>query len=83
MVERPECEKKDGSGTDPGGLNQFNAAYAVGGPACTIKTVEEISDIRINHFVVVDFNGFRAMVDAFQVANVDDDKLEVRFKKRW
>ena len=64
MVERPECEKKDGSGTDPGGLNQFNAAYAVGGPACTIKTVEEISDIRINHFVVVDFNGFRAMVDA-------------------
>jgi LCP family protein required for cell wall assembly len=64
MVERPECEKKDGSGTDPGGLDQFNAAYAVGGPACTIKTVEEISDVRINHFVVVDFNGFRAMVDA-------------------
>jgi LCP family protein required for cell wall assembly len=64
MVERPECEKKDGSGTDPGGLNQFNAAYAVGGPACTIKTVEEISNVRINHFVVVDFNGFRAMVDA-------------------
>ncbi|MBL8896576.1 MAG: ATP-binding protein [Planctomycetes bacterium] len=26
---------------------------------------------------------FRAMVDAFEVANVDDDKLEVRFKKRW
>jgi anti-sigma regulatory factor (Ser/Thr protein kinase) len=26
---------------------------------------------------------FRAMVDAFQVANLEDDKLEVRFKKRW
>ena len=40
------------------------AAYAVGGPACTIKTVEAITNIRINHFVVVDFNGFKNMVDA-------------------
>jgi LCP family protein required for cell wall assembly len=64
MVERPECERKDGQGTDPGGLSMFNAAYAVGGPACTIKTVESLTDIRINHFVVVDFNGFKHMVDA-------------------
>ncbi len=64
MVERPECERKDGQGTDPGGLSMFNAAYAVGGPACTIKTVESLTDIRINHFVVVDFNGFKNMVDA-------------------
>lgn len=64
MVERPECERKDGQGTDPGGLSMFNAAYAVGGPACTIKTVESLTHIRINHFVVVDFNGFRNMVDA-------------------
>jgi len=64
MVERPSCDRKDGQGVDPGGLEMFNAAYAVGGPACTIKTLEEISDIRINHFVVVDFTGFKAMVDA-------------------
>ena len=64
MVQRPECERKDGSGTDPGGLSMFNAAYAVGGPACTVKTVEKLTDIRINHFVVIDFNGFRKMVDA-------------------
>jgi LCP family protein required for cell wall assembly len=64
MVERPECTRKDGQGTDPGGLTMFNAAYAVGGPACTIKTVESLTDIRINHFAVVDFNGFRSMVDA-------------------
>jgi LCP family protein required for cell wall assembly len=64
MVERPECERKDGQGTDPGGLSMFNAAYAVGGPACTIKTVEKLTRVRINHFVVVDFNGFRSMVDA-------------------
>jgi len=64
MVERPECTRKDGQGADPGGLSMFNAAYAVGGPACTIKTVESLTNIRINHFAVVDFNGFRSMVDA-------------------
>jgi LCP family protein required for cell wall assembly len=64
MVQRPECTRKDGQGTDPGGLSMFNAAYAVGGPACTIKTVESLTNIRINHFAVVDFNGFRSMVDA-------------------
>jgi len=64
MVERPSCLRKDGQGTDPGGLDMFNAAYAIGGPACTIKTVERMSDVRINHFVVVDFNGFKSMVDA-------------------
>ncbi|HEX2550701.1 MAG TPA: LCP family protein [Nocardioidaceae bacterium] len=64
MVQRPTCERKDGNGTDPGGLSMFNAAYAVGGPACTVKTVEKLTNIRINHFVVIDFNGFRKMVDA-------------------
>ena len=64
MVKRPSCERKDGQGTDPGGLSMFNAAYAVGGPACTVKTVEGLTNIRINHFVVIDFNGFRKMVDA-------------------
>ncbi len=64
MVQRPTCERKDGNGTDPGGLSMFNAAYAVGGPACTVKTVEKLTNVRINHFVVIDFNGFRKMVDA-------------------
>jgi LCP family protein required for cell wall assembly len=64
MVERPTCTEKDGSGTVKGGLTQFNAAYEVGGPACTIKTVESITKVFIDHFVVVDFNGFKKMVDA-------------------
>ncbi len=64
MVQRPACERKDGKGKDPGGLSQFNAAYAVGGPLCTVHTVEKLTNIRINHFVVIDFNGFKKMVDA-------------------
>ncbi|RLV47480.1 LytR family transcriptional regulator [Nocardioides mangrovicus] len=64
MVERPACKRKDGKGTDPGGLTQFNAAFAIGGALCTITTVEHITNVHIDHFVVVDFNGFRKMVDA-------------------
>ena len=64
MVQRPPCRRKDGHGADPGGLSMFNAAYAVGGAACTVKTVERLTRIRLDHFVVVDFDGFRKMVDA-------------------
>ncbi|MGO4256933.1 LCP family protein [Marmoricola sp. RAF53] len=64
MVQRPACPKKNGNGTDPGGLTQFNAAYAIGGPACTVKTVESLTGVRIDHFVVVDFVGFKSMVNA-------------------
>ena len=64
MVQRPKCERKDGEGTDPGGLTQFNEAYAVGGASCTGRTIEKLTGVRIDHFVVIDFNGFKKMVDA-------------------
>ena len=64
MVDRPQCSTKNGKKTVPGGMTQFNAAYAVGGPACTIKTVERLTDIRIDHFVVIDLAGFKEMVNA-------------------
>jgi LCP family protein required for cell wall assembly len=70
MVQRPECRSKNGKKTIPGGLTQFNAAYAVGGPACTIKTVEKLTDVRIDHFVVIDFAGFKDMVNAINGVTV-------------
>jgi len=79
VVDRPECLSKDGKDKIPGGLTQFNAAYSVGGPACTIKTVEQLTDIRIDHFVVINFAGFKEMVNAINGVTVclpeevDDD----------
>lgn len=70
MVQRPACKKKNGSGTDPGGLTQFNAAYAIGGAACTVKTVEQLTGVRVDHFVVIDFVGFRNMVNAIDGVTV-------------
>ncbi|MGJ7439717.1 LCP family protein [Aquipuribacter sp. MA13-6] len=63
MVQGPECQLSDGT-TSPGGLIQINSAFAVGGAACTIETVEALTGVPINHYVVVDFEGFTAIVDA-------------------
>ena len=43
---------------------QWNSTFSVGGPACLIRTIEGNTGLFINHFAVVDFNGFRDMVDA-------------------
>ncbi len=63
MVSVPACEKPDGSRSRPA-LMQFNAAFETGGPACSIRTVEQLTGIRIDHYVIVDFAGFKRMVDA-------------------
>lgn len=64
IVDRPACRNDDGSETPAASGQMWNAAYAVGGPACTIAQVEHLSGIRIDHFVVVDFASFKSMVDA-------------------
>jgi LCP family protein required for cell wall assembly len=64
MVERPTCPDDDGEGEIPGGLDQWNAAYSYGGPVCTVAQFEAMTDIRVNHTVIVDFNGFKSMVDS-------------------
>ncbi|KQT94028.1 hypothetical protein ASG49_03620 [Marmoricola sp. Leaf446] len=63
MVDRPDCVGKRGR-VVRGAKTQFNAAYNVGGPGCTVRTVEAITDVRIDHFVVINFAGFKDMVDA-------------------
>ncbi len=64
LVNRPDCKKKSGS-TIPGAQGvMWNEAFSVGGPTCTMQQFEQITGIRLDHFVVVDFEGFRGMVDA-------------------
>lgn len=64
MVDRPDCETEDGD-TIPGADNvMWNEAFALGGPACTIQQFEQLTGVRLDHFVVVDFEGFQGMVDA-------------------
>ncbi|SCK55528.1 LCP family protein [Streptomyces sp. WMMB 322] len=63
IVERPGCVTGDGSGTAPPQSAMFNSAYEVGGPACAVKTVESMSGVRMDHYVEVDFSGFKKLVD--------------------
>ncbi len=60
IVDRPECDDNSDADADV----MWNAAYSVGGELCTIEQFEANTDILIDHFVVVDFNGFGDMVDA-------------------
>ena len=46
------------------GMNKVNAAYALGGPSLLIQTVENLTQLRVDHFGVIDFAGFESMVDA-------------------
>lgn len=64
LVDRPECRTKDGDTIAAESGAMWNVAYALGGPACTIQQFEQTTGIRLDHFVVVDFNGFKGMVDA-------------------
>lgn len=63
MAQIPACRKPDGTYTNER-FAQFNWAYELAGTACTIRTVEKITNIRIDHHIVLDFNGFKRLVDA-------------------
>ncbi|KWX02374.1 Cell envelope-related transcriptional attenuator [Carbonactinospora thermoautotrophica] len=64
LVDIPSCKRPDGTKTWPERKQMFNRAFTYGGSACTIKTVEQLTDVRIDHHVVVDFQGFVNVVDA-------------------
>jgi LCP family protein required for cell wall assembly len=81
MVPRPECiDKKTGETLPAEKAAQWNEAYALGGEACTISQFEAMSDLRVDHFMVVNFAGFKDMVDALDgvpvcVPNEVDDPI--------
>ncbi|THA24503.1 LytR family transcriptional regulator [Streptomyces sp. RKND-216] len=65
LVARPPCRKADGTLAPGAAPSMFNEAYQVGGPACAVKTVEAMTDIRMDHYIEVDFTGFKELVDTF------------------
>ncbi|MFI6039728.1 LCP family protein [Streptomyces sp. NPDC051315] len=64
LVTRPSCPLPSGGTTAVAYGAMFNTAYAVGGPVCAVKTVESMTNVRMDHFVEVDFSGFARLVDA-------------------
>jgi LCP family protein required for cell wall assembly len=43
---------------------KFNEAYAIGGPPLLVQLVQQLTGLRIDHYLQVNFAGFQGMVDA-------------------
>lgn len=46
------------------GTSKINAANQIGGPALTLATMKALTGLPIDHVVVVDFDGFKELIDA-------------------
>lgn len=73
LVDLDPCKSPGGSSFAGGQDVMINAALE-GGPACSVNAVEQLSDVRIDHFVQLDFDGFASMVDALGGVDVCIDE---------
>ncbi|MFB7229615.1 LCP family protein [Streptomyces fimicarius] len=71
LVTRPACAGDDGSTVSAEKRVMFNSVYAQVGPACVVKTVEKMSGVRIDHYLEINFAGFKDLVDAIGGVTVD------------
>lgn len=71
-VDIPSCVATNGATTAPQ-RTKFNAAFAAGalvggdtasGALCTMQTVETLTGVFLDGFMVIDFQGFQRMIDA-------------------
>ncbi|MFI9050040.1 LCP family protein [Streptomyces sp. NPDC053427] len=82
MVTVPHCKRSDGKEIAEQ-TAQFNWAFQFAGAACTIRTVEKATGIRITHHMIIDFVGFKKMVDAVDGVEIclrrpiDDEKAHL------
>jgi LCP family protein required for cell wall assembly len=67
MVPIFQCQRDNsghpGQQAQPGVLEQLNSTFSYGGPACLWKTLEQVTRIHIDHFVMVNFEGFKSIVN--------------------
>jgi len=72
-VDIPACTGADGS-VVPEHSDMFNSAFSIGGPRCTIATVQKLTGIAVTHFVEIDFTGFQRVVDALGAVTICSPK---------
>ena len=57
------------------GTSKINAAYAFGGPALAIKTIEQFTGIKINHVIIVNLAAFPQFIDAIGGIDVTTGRI--------
>ncbi|MEU8587874.1 LCP family protein [Streptomyces sp. NPDC048664] len=63
LIDRPECTDAKGAQHPAQSQVMFNSAYSTGGAACAVKTVESMTGVRMDHYLEVDFSGFKQLID--------------------
>ncbi|MEU8852997.1 LCP family protein [Streptomyces sp. NPDC048564] len=65
LVDIPKCTDPDsGDVYQARGRAMTNQSLGRGGPGCTVATWEKLTDIHIDHFMMIDFSGVVSMADA-------------------
>jgi len=85
MVPIPACTRPDGTSSPAASAGMLNTSFTNGGASCTIKTIEGFTNIKIDHFMQVDFTSFKSVTDAVggvevclpQDVNDQDSKLHL------
>ncbi|MBE2998398.1 LCP family protein [Nocardiopsis sp. HNM0947] len=83
VVDLPGCDPGDGyEGMSPQ-EGMISSAMTFGGVGCQWRAVEEVTGVHLDHFVMMDFIGFKDMVDALGGVEmcvpepVDDPKAQL------
>lgn len=64
------------------GWNRINAAYSFDGVGLAVNTVNQLFDLDIQHFVVIDFNGARNFVDYVGGIDIKLTEAEAKYYNR-
>jgi len=73
MIDAPTCKTWDAATgrlsdatypVSPGDRWHINSAYSVGGPQCSVRAIQDLTGLKIDRVIGIDFAGFQNMVDA-------------------
>ncbi|MFF8973311.1 LCP family protein [Streptomyces sp. NPDC014995] len=65
LLDMPKCTDPDDGHVYPARTRAMtNESLGRGGPGCTVATWEKLTDIHIDHFMMIDFAGVVSMADA-------------------
>lgn len=56
------------------GYQKLNAANSIGGPGLTTKLVEEITGAKVDFYALVDYKGFKEVIDALGGIDIDVER---------
>jgi LCP family protein required for cell wall assembly len=63
LIDTPACRTPDGSVRDPT-TEAFAASLLEGGPSCMVRAVQQLSGLRVDHYLGMDLARLPGMIDA-------------------